>query len=162
MKIQERTETLEKRLTSHFKKLADIAFNFVGNNKRETNLIYIYGAIGKTCFYNVHYVINGIFTKPIHIDKMLLRKVGVSKDNLFSMLKKGSAELKTLVTAFESFYKETGSLVPTLIKQIYNPQTGALTKELIYEPQYSVQEEKNAAMAFEEWVNQIQCRDIVL
>jgi hypothetical protein len=77
-------EEFDNLLWQHITEMIEGAFEFIGNNKEEVDMIYIYGSMeNQNPFFNLFFGINGTIIKIHKVNSVLNRKVDVSDNAMF-------------------------------------------------------------------------------
>lgn len=143
-------DTEFRRLTTE---MVEIAFEYIGFNKEETDGIYLYASMENGIyFFNLFYNINRQLIKKDFVNNILSRKVDDSDETVDTLLSTGNHLLLELADLFESDKRE----VPALLKMVYLPKTGGFDCEIIYESQYSHHKTMTNVDVFNNWLKEIQ------
>ncbi len=131
--------------------MVEVAFEYVGRNKKEVDNVYIYASMeDEMYFYNVFYQINNDVVEKEVVNDVLTTKIDSSDERLDSLLSFGGRTLMNLSDVFIDEDRE----VPTLLKMIYSPKTGAFNCDILYEI-HSTNPEWTNVWAFENWYTEV-------
>jgi hypothetical protein len=147
------TSEFDKMFQKLISEMVEIAFEYVGRNKFEVDGIYIYASMEEgDYFFNVFFNINGKLIDNHKINEVSVQKYDDSDARAFAMLRLGTKSLREV----SKLFKEDNREVPSLMKMVYSPKTGAFTNDIIYELQYSNDPERTNVDGFQEWFEEIE------
>ena len=134
-----------------FTAMVETSFEYVGRNKEDVDCIYIYASMeDDIIFYNVFYSINGHLAKANKVNDFLSNSPATPEMN------------KQLLKVCTDFLEETSELfeednreVPTLMKMVYNPKTGAFDNDISYKKHFSNHPERTEVDGFNEWFEEV-------
>lgn len=146
------TNTFDTELQRLTSEMVEISFEFVNRNTDEVDRIFIYGSMeGYSLFFKVFYQINGQLVGMHKVNDLLEKPCDTSRDRMFKLLGLGNDYLKEIDELFKSDDRE----VPTYMKMIYEPKSGAFDNEIRYENQYHHLADKSVADCYTEWYEEI-------
>ena len=150
---QEGTEQqgFDEQFQQLFTSMVELAFELVGWDKEEVDEVYVFGSMEDGYYYNTLYRINGTLVTTNNINTVSKRQFDNSSSRIASMLKLGSRELFKTANLFKEFDRE----VPTLMKMVYHPKTGAFDNDISYELHHSNKADKLEADVFREWYTEL-------
>lgn len=138
----------DKRFAELFTDMVEIAFEYVGRNKAEVDNVYVYVSMEKgILFYNVFYRINGQLVEMHRVNTVSKEQYDLSDERTFGLLDLGIEDARQA----EGLFRTTGREVPTEMKMVYSPKTGAFDNQLSYELRYSNDPVKSPARVFDDW-----------
>lgn len=112
------------------KEMLEVVYEFAGSNSHEIDTIFVIGSTEDGNEINFFYKIANAIVPKHSINDHLNRKVDVSKEAQFQVLR----QLNDLLVTLASEFQNDGRQVPTLIKLIYRPVSRKFDSELSYEP----------------------------
>ncbi len=130
------------------KQMVEIAFEFLDFNKTEVDCVYVFcSSEDNRLSYNMFYKINGYVVHSHNVNSVSQTRFDLSDDRESALLRLGNKSLREICTLFLNFKRD----VPTLIKIFFNPKSGKFDCKLIYELQYSYDENRSYVNVFNEW-----------
>ncbi|HVS95057.1 MAG TPA: hypothetical protein VHE54_01180 [Puia sp.] len=138
----------DQRFQELFTDMVTIAFEYVDSNKAEVDEVYVYCSMEKgNLFYNVFYRINGQLVEMHRVNTVSSKQYDVSDDRMFRLLDQGKDDVRET----ERLFKEAGREVPTEMRMVYSPKTGAFNNDINYDLHYTNHPTKTISDVFEEW-----------
>ncbi|HLX65821.1 MAG TPA: hypothetical protein VKR41_02465 [Puia sp.] len=145
MKIDQ--QAFDRRFRELFTAMVEIAFEYVGRNKKEVDEVYVFGTMGVRGYYfNTCYRINGKMVETHEVNDVSVMKYPDLDERSYAMSMQGIDYLEET----EQLFKDSDQKPPTLMKMVYHPKTGAFNNELDYEL-VSSDLNKTMNMFFEDW-----------
>lgn len=128
--------------------MVEIAFEYVGRNKAEVDNVYVYASMEKgILFYNVFYRINGKLVEMHQVNTVSRQQYDLSDDRAWKLLEVGTEDVQQI----QQLFKDAGREVPTQMKMVYSPKTGAFNNDISYDLHHTNDSRKTASHVFEEW-----------
>ena len=144
MELKEFDEKFRELYTA----LIEIAFEYVNCNKDEVDGIYVFGAIDDGAFsYNVFYRINEKMAEIHQVNSVSDQQYDISDIRTFKLLDIGNDHLEAIAALF----KEDNRPVPSDLKMIYSPKTGAFTNNIGYDSHFYEDGQKTIQQVYNEW-----------
>ncbi len=127
--------------------LVELAYEFVDNNSKEVDTVYVIGLIESGYFYNAFYKINSQVVEMHKVNEVSKKQYNISGKMQLQLLHLGNELLEKIETLFKTHSKE----VPTMLKLIYNPKTGNFDSDFSYEKTFTNSKTKTAQDVYGEW-----------
>ncbi|PJZ43801.1 hypothetical protein [Leptospira brenneri] len=137
------------------KEVIQVAYDFIGNNERETEVIYFFGTKEQNVSYTgVFYKIKNHFAELHEVNNILEKKIDYSNKNISTLTTKNLEILEQIFSLFKLDNRE----IPTQIKIIYNLKENNLESKLDYKFHFSKHKTKRPPDLFDEWINSIKSK----
>ena len=147
-----KTAELDSKFQELFTNMVEIAFEYVDRNSAEVDNIYIFGSMEEDAYYyDVLYMINNRVVYTNEINDVSTHQYNISDARLDKLFDLG----KSYLAATSELFKEHNKEVPTILKMCYSPKTGQFNNDIIYEPQYSNDDERIVSDSFDEWYEEL-------
>jgi len=144
-------EAFNRKFKELFSGMLQLAFEYVDQNV-EVEEVYVYISMESTSdFYNCFYRINGAISGIHEVNKYLNTPIDNSMGCMMSVIKAGTADTTVMRNLFDEFQGK----VPTEIKMVYNPQTGAFNNDISYDLLYSHTKDTNTSDVFMSWLTEM-------
>lgn len=138
----------EGKFNGSIQNIIKASFNYVNNNAKEVELIYVFGAIGDGDFaFNVFYKINGRLAKTNRVNTISTQQYDISDQKVLGLLDEGTNILQNI----DALYSENGKKTPTDIKIIYDTKTEKFETKMGYDQRYYVKGHKTVTQVFNDW-----------
>lgn len=142
-------ENFDNEYQALFTEMVGIAFEYVNNNSKEVDAVYVIGLIESGYFYKPFYRINEKLVETHEVNRV--SKEQYNLDNEWDLLDLGNELLEKIETLFANDERE----VPTTLKLVYYPKTGKFESDFGYEKTFTHSKTKTAQDVYEEWFDEI-------
>ena len=135
--------------------MVSLAFEYVKNDKKNVDTIYIYGSNeDEFQYYDCFYYINGVLLERHKVNETGCN-YDVSDEMQLKFIKYANQDLKNLIDTFKKYKKES----PTQIKIEYHPKTGKFDCKLDYELHYSHKNDLTPHEVAELWFKELKAKN---
>ena len=108
--------------------MVELCFEYVDNNEKEIDNIYVYGCLEEFTAFDFFFKINNTVVQKHEINEYVNSSFDTSDDMQLKVIDLGISDLEELAKLFEKNNRE----IPKHIKMIYNVKTGEFDSKIIW------------------------------
>lgn len=141
------TKEFDTKFQELYTKLVDLAFEYVNRNKEEVDVVYVYVDMEGSFFYNVFYKINGHVVGNHQVNLFSKIQYDISRQRQSKVLGSGGEYVRLV----SQLFKDDGREIPTRMKLIYFPKTGAFNNDISYKKEHNYEKLRGNVEVLDEW-----------